>query len=223
MANYFNSQLVYYLVYIFNFCETIFSNTIKYVSLKTNTQLEGRVLYYAMYTKGSQGEYYTQLYDFTSVFDKLKLIVLSFLYNDYFIKNSVFTYTEVYENIENLTGFMIDAVIISYIKDGCLTTKILSHNETENVNTEETTSQTPKFVYALVVSQSGDEHDITKEVNIHINDIKHSPLNIKDFVHIINVKYEKSIGDMNNLKVKTMMDNDFVNEAMYNCSDKFDF
>jgi hypothetical protein len=191
--------------------------------LTINAKLEGRVLYYAMYTKGSQGEYYTQLYDLTSVYNKLKLIVLSFLYNDYFIKNSVFTYNEVDENIENLTGFMIDAVIISYIKDGCLTTKILSCSETQNVNTVNTAStHTPKFVFALIVSQNGEEHDFTKELNIHINDIKHSPLNIKDFVHIINVKYQKNLDDMHNMRVKLMMDNDFNESLLCNCNDNFD-
>lgn len=218
MVNYCATRFVYYFIYIFNFCETIFNNTLKYASLTINAKLEGRVLYYAMYTKGPQGEYYTQLYDLTSVYNKLKLIVLSFLYNDYFIKNSVFTYNEVYENIENLTGFMIDAVIISYIEDGSLTTKILSCSETENTES----IQTPKFVFALIVSQNGEEHDFTKEFNIHINDIKHSPLNIKDFVYIINVKYQKNLDNMHNMRVKLMMDNDFNESVIYNCNDNFE-
>jgi hypothetical protein len=218
MASYYSSKLVYFLIYIFNFCERVFNNTIKYVSLKINTQLEGRVLYYAMYTKGSQGQYYTLLYDFTSVFDRLKLILLSFIYNDYFDQNNVFSYNDVQANIENLTSFMIDAVIISYIKDGYLTTKIISYDETENVDT---TGVESKFVYALVVTRSGEEHDFTKELNSHIKDIKFSPLNIKDFVHIISVKYRKNLDDMHNMRVKLMMDIDFNESVMYNCNDKF--
>lgn len=209
-------MFVYYFIYIFNFCETIFNDSIGYVSLKINSQLEGRVLYYAMYTKGSQGQYYTQLYDLTSVVDKIKLIVLSFWYNDYFNKNSVFTYDEVSSNIENLTSFLIDAVIVSYIKDGSLRTEILSCEKNNNTSTPR-----EKFVYAVVVSQNGEEHDFTKELNVHVNDIKDSPLVIKDFVHIISVKYQKNLEDMNNIKLKTMMDDDF-NEVMYNSDDKFD-
>jgi hypothetical protein len=217
MANYCSSRLVYYFIYIFNFCETFLNNSIEYVSLKINTQLEGRVLYYAMYTKGSQGEYYTKLYDHTSTFSKLKLIMLSFIYNNYCDRNSVFTYNDVHANIENLTSFMIDAVIVSYIEDGFLTSKILSCDENNN-----TLLPNAKFVYALVVLQNGEEYDFTKELNIHLGDIKNSPLTIKDFVHIISVKYQKNCDNMLNMTLKTMMDDDF-NEVVYNSNDKFEF
>jgi hypothetical protein len=181
-----------------------------------------------MYTKGTQGNYYTQLYNMTSLFDRLKLIILNFIYRDYFNNNSVFTYTEVCKNIENLTSFMIDAVIVSYINNGNLETKILSYKEEDfnNNDTNDTaSSRCPRFVFALVVSQDGvveTEHDFTKELNVHMNDIKNSPLTISDFIYIIKSKYKKDLDDEDNYKLKVMMDNDF-NEVLYNKNDKLEF
>lgn len=222
MVDYCNSVFVYYVIYVFNFCETFYNSTVRYVSSKINERLEGRVLYYAMYTKGTQGGYYTQLYDLTSVFDKLKLIFLSYLHNDYFSNNSVFTFNEVNSNIENLTSFRIDAVIVSYIKDGGLTTQILSYKDNNSYvdNTADTaSSRKTKFVYAVLVSQHGEEYDFTKELNNHLNDMKNSPLLIKDFIHIINIKYSKNLYDEHNFKLKVMTDNDF-DEVVYNGDDK---
>lgn len=222
MACYCNSIIIYYFIYIFNFCENIYYNIQRSVSLTINKQLEGRVLYYAMYTKGkTQDIYYTPLYNLTSLFDRLKLIILHFIYRDYFELNSVFTYDEVYSNIENLTSFMIDAVIVSYIKNGCLETRILSYKEEDykDDSTDTAASRPPRFVFALVVSSDGEEHDFTREFNQHIYDIKNSPLVINDFICIIKSKYKKNLDDALDLKLKVMMDNDF-NEVLYNSSDK---
>lgn len=226
MAGYCSSMIVYYFIYIFNFCENTYNSVQRYISSTINNQLEGRVLYYAMYTKGKQGNYYTQLYDMTSLFNRLKLIILNIIYHDYYASNSIFTYTEVYTNIENLTSFMIDAVIVSYINNGHLETKILSYKEEDynDDSTDTATSRCPKFVYALVVSQNEGvekEYDFTKELNKHITDIKNSPLVISDFIYIIKSKYKKEMGDDDNYKLKTMMDNDF-NEVFYNNNDKLE-
>lgn len=221
---YSNSVFVYYIIYLFNFCETFYNNTVEYVSLKINEQLEGRVLYYAMYTKGKEEQYYTKLYDLTSTYDKLKLIILSFIQKDYFEKNSVFTYNEVSSNIENLTSFMIDAVIVSYIKNGHPTTEILAFKDNDSFvdNTVDTaSSQHTKFVYAIVVAQDGSEYDFTKELNNHLHDTKNTQLILKDIIHIINMKYQKHVYDEQNIKLKAMLERDFI-EVMYNCDDKLE-
>ena len=75
MVAYCSSIIIYYFIYIFNFCENAYYNIQKKISLIVNKQLEGRVLYYAMYTKGTQGKYYTQLYNMTSLLDRIKLII----------------------------------------------------------------------------------------------------------------------------------------------------
>lgn len=223
MVGYCSSKIIYFFIYIFNFCENVYYNIQRCISLTINNQLEGRVLYYAMYTKGKTDNYYTPLYSMTSLFDRLKLIILNCIYRDYFKHVSVFTYTEVYENIENLTSFMIDAVVISYIKNGYLETKILSYKEEgyKNDSNDTATSRSPKFVFALVVSEDGEEHDFTKEFNQHLNDIKNSPLVINDFIYIIKSKYKKHLDNEDNYKLKVMMDNDF-NEVLYNSSDKLE-
>lgn len=228
MAVYCTSLIVYYFIYIFNFCENTYYNIQKTISLTINKQLEGRVLYYAMYTKGTQGNFYTQLYNVTSLYDRIKLIVLNCIYSNYFESNSVFTYTEVYTNIENLTSFMIDAVIVSYIENGYLETKILSYKEEDyqNNSNDTATSRPPRFVFALVVSKDEEhgvekEYDFTKELNKHINDIKNSPLTISDVIYILKSKYKKDLEDIHNYKLKVMMDNDF-NEVLYNSNDKLE-
>lgn len=223
MAGYCNSAIIYFFIYIFNFCENVYNNFQRYISLTINNQLEGRVLYYAMYTKGKQDDYYTQLYNMTSLFDRLKLIIMNCIYRNYFEHISVFTYKEVYDNIENLTSFMIDAVIVSYIKNGYLQTEILSYKEEEykNDSNDTATSRTPKFVFVLVVSDNGEEHDFTKEFNQHLNDIKNSPLVISDFIYIMKSKYNKPLDNLDNYQLKVMMDNDF-NEVLYNSSDKLE-
>lgn len=228
MAGYCSSMIVYYFIYIFNFCENVYYNIQKTISVTVNRQLEGRVLYYAMYTKGTQGNYYTQLYNMTSLVDRLKLILLNYIYHNYYEQNSVFTYTEVYTNIENLTSFMIDAVIVSYIKNGNLETKILSYKaeDYKNNSIDTATSRTPRFVFALVVTKDDEqgvevEYDFTKEFNQHIDDISNSPLTISDFIYIIKSKYNKYVNDQENFKLKVMMDNDF-NEILYNSNDKLE-
>ena len=228
MTGYCCSMILYYFIYVFNFFENVYNNIQEYISLTVNKQLEGRVLYYAMYTKGTQDDnYYTQLYNVTSLYDRIKLIILNLIYHNYYEQNSVFTYTDVYTNIENLTSFMIDAVIISYIKNGYLETRILSYKEEDykNETNDTATSRSPKFVFALVVSQEGDtekEHDFTKEFNQHITDIKNSPLAVSDFIYIIKSKYKRNLDDKDNFKLKVMMDNDF-NEVLYNNNDKLEF
>lgn len=223
MVGYCNLTIIYCFIYIFNFCENAYLNIQRYISLTINNRLEGRVLYYAMYTKGKQDNYYTQLYSLTSLFDRLKLIILNCIYSNYFEHISVFTYKDVVENIENLTSFMIDAVIVSYIKNGHLETSILSYKEEDykNDSNDTATSRSPKFVFALVVSNNGEEHDFTKEFNKHLNDIKNSPLVISDFIYIMKSKYNKPLDDLDNYQLKVMMDNDF-NEVLYNSSDKLE-
>lgn len=216
MADCFNSVIFYYFLWIFNFCETTYNSIKDYFTRTVNKQLEGRVLYYAMYSKGTQGLYYTQLYNFTSIYERLKIIFLSNVYKNYYEDNSIFTYNEVHSNIDNLTGFMIDAVIVSYVKEGQLDTKILTYKNTEQ---ETSTSVTPKLIYALVISSNDLEYDFTKELNHHLEDITGSLLEVKDLVHIINKKYHKNVVDENNIMLKIMFDNDFT-ERLLNNNDK---
>lgn len=224
MSGYCSSIIIYYFICIINFCENAYYNIHKTITSTVNRQLEGRVLYYAMYTKGTQENYYTQLYNVTSLFDRLKLIILSYIYHNYYEKNSVFSYTEVYTNIENLTSFMIDAVIVSYVKNGSLETKILSYKEEDFKNNSNDTanSVSPRFVFAIVVDKDGEEiTDFSRELNQHIDDVKNSPLTVSDFIYILKSKYQKTLDDENNFKLKVMMDNDF-NEVLYNSTDKLE-
>lgn len=217
MTHYCSSLFIYYFLLIVNFCETTYNNIVTILSKSINKQLEGRVLYYGMYSKGENDLYYTQLYDYTSLIQRLKLIFLSIVYRNYFERISVFTYNEVQQNLENLTSFMIHAVIVSHIKNGMLITEILSYKEASSLQNEN--KQKVKFVYAIVITKQNTEYDFTKELNIHINDVRNSPLDVEDFVYIINNKYSKNVFDNKDVKLKVMMDNDF-NEVVFNSNDK---
>jgi response regulator RpfG family c-di-GMP phosphodiesterase len=170
-----------------------------------------------MYSTRSDGLYYTRLYDLTSTWDKIKLIVLNVIYYKYYEANNVFLFDEVYSNIENLTSFMIDAVVVSYVKNGELESSVLSYKD--NVVLDDKQTNNTKFIYVIVVTSSGKEYDFTKEFNNHINDVVDSPLKLRDFVYIFNEKYEKNLIDENDIKLKVMMDNDFT-EILLNSNDQ---
>jgi hypothetical protein len=211
MSNYYVSLVFYFFLWLLNFCDTAYSNSKRFIEGVVNKQLEGRVLYYAMYSKEDPiigGNYYTRLYDYTSLWNKLKLIILNFIYFNYYDNNSVFLYTDVYSNIENLTSFMIDAVVVSYIKDGVQQNVVLSCKDgSEDAKNEHAT---PGFIYAIVVDSEEKEHDMTKVFNMHKCCIINSPLKIYDFIYIFNQRYiGNKLVDVKSAYLKTMLDNDF--------------
>lgn len=219
MSGYTSSVYMYYLLWIINFCETTYNNVVNTFSQIINIRLEGRVLYYAMYSKSDKELYYTKLYDVTSLIDRIRIIFLSMIYQNYFEKNSIFTYNEVHSNLENLTSFMIHAVVVSYIKNGVMTTEIMSFKDIQHSSSSNIQHNEAKFVYAIVINEHGIEYDFTREFNNHMKDIKDSPLNIEDFVHIMKSIYQKNLVDDKDIKLKVMLDNEF-HEVVYNSKDK---
>jgi len=204
-------QLTLWLV---NFYDTASKQTHRWLETTLNKQLEGRVLYYAMYSKSDKEVFYTCLYNYTSLWARLKLVVCSVIYTNYLSNKSVFTYDEVYNNVENLTSFMIDAVIITYIKDSHTVNRILSYKD-EVVPTKECLSETVKkvnFVYAIM-STEGKEYDFTNEFNTLVCDIIGSPLSLGDFLSIFNIRFKQgsiSNNEIADATLKIMTECDFT-------------
>lgn len=210
---------------IINFYDAIIQGLTGAVERQINNKLEGRVLYYAMYTRSDKDLYYTCLYDFTSLWDRIKLAFCCSIRNKQFLNNnSIFFYDDVYNNVESLTSFMIDAVVVTYVHDNKLVNHILSYkdNVVPNKNLRAKTMQNV-FIYAVVADEKGTQYDFTKEFNSHVCDIIGSPLYIGDFVCIFNARYKGNAinnADIQLLTLKSMTDNNF-DETVFKMNDKF--
>lgn len=210
----FLSLFVRLTLWLVNFYDTTTKQTHRWFETTLNKQLESRVLYYAMYSKSDKEVFYTCLYDYTSLWARLKLVLCSIIYTDYLSNQSVFTYDEVYNNVENLTSFMIDAVVITYIKDSKTVNRILSYKD-EVVPTKECLNETVQkvnFIYAIM-STEGKEYDFTNEFNTHVCDIIGSPLTLEDFLSIFNARFKQgaiSNNEIADATLKIMTESDFT-------------
>lgn len=128
-----------------------------------NKGLEGYALYYGMYSQ--EEKYYARLYDYRSVWARIYLNIMSFLFGKIFITRRLFEHEAVISNLPDLHNFSIDAVVVTVIRNATLKDEILASD----------TSHTPmicdcKFVYILVETNNG-QFDITPYMNKHIDDI----------------------------------------------------
>lgn len=220
MRSYFISLFLYFVTCIINFYETTKQRIHITINNTVNSRLEGRVLYYAMYSKHDVELFYTCLYDHTSIWSRVQLIVRNALsYNpNYYNDLNVFKYEDVYNNVDNLTSFMIDAVIVTYVDKEQLVTRILSYKD-DVVPTIECIDNPHKigFIYAILTNSSKDEYDFTSQFNTHVCDIVNSPLCIGDFLSIFNERYKKTIIPniaITDATLKIMTDNDFVEQIL---------
>lgn len=213
MSSYFISLFLHIVSCIINFYEV----TKEHINNTINGKLEGRVLYYAMFSKHDTELFYTCLYDHTSVWSRVQLVVKHALtYNlDYYDSMNVFKYEDVYNNIDNLTNFMIDAVVVSYVDNQQIVTRVLSYKDDVVVNTPQTSKLA--FIYAILSTGHGEEHyDFTNEFNYHASDIIDSPLSVGDFLSIFNERYKKTTIPniaITDATLKVMVDNDFVEQV----------
>lgn len=219
MSSYFISLFLNIVSCIVNFYET----TKEHINNTINGKLEGRVLYYAMFSKHDTELFYTCLYDHTSMWSRVQLVVKHALTynNDYYDSMNVFKYEDVYNNIDNLTNFMIDAVVVSYVENQQIVTRVLSYKDDVVVGTPQ--NQKFSFIYAILSIDDGvEQYDFTRELNYHVGDIIDSPLSIGDFLSIFNEKYKKTAVQniaMTDATLKVMVDNDFV-EHVFKMNDQ---
>lgn len=217
---YFVSLFLYFLSCIINFYESTKVRLNTLTNNVINSRLEGRVLYYAMFSKHDSELFYTCLYDYTSLWARVQLIIRSAVsFNPDFYNNvNVFLYNDVYANVDNLTCFMIDAVVVTFVEQNQLVTRVLSYKDDAVPKTEcNCKSSKISFIYAILTSDDGDEYDFTHEFNNHICDIINSPLSIGDFMSIFNELYKKTI--IQNISItdatlKVMTDNDFTEQIL---------
>jgi hypothetical protein len=223
MRSYFISLFLYFVTCIINFYETTKQRIHITINNTVNSRLEGRVLYYAMFSKHDTELFYTCLYDHTSIWSRVQLIVRNALsYNPNFYNDmNVFQYEDVYNNVDNLTSFMIDAVIVTYVDKEQLVTRILSYKD-DVVPTTECIDNIGNigFIYAILTIDDGsdnkNEYDFTSDFNTHVCDIVNSPLRIGDFLSIFNERYKRTI--IRNIAItdatlKVMADNDFTEQV----------
>jgi hypothetical protein len=137
----------------------MYSNCKTHIDYYVNKQLEGKVLYLALYTKDDK--YYAKLYDFTSFMSRVYLIIQSIFYRKYFEDSYIFTYEKAKENFSGLANAIIDVALVSYIKDGKLEHTVLineTHVEKEAV--------IPNFIYAIVEDEiTGNDVNLTYVFN----------------------------------------------------------
>lgn len=133
---------------------------------------------------------------------------------------TIFTFDDVYSNVDNLTSFLIDAVIVTYIEHNHMVTRVLSYKDTV-VPSSECIENPHKigFIYAILTIDDNNKHeyDFTTEFNHHVCDVINSPLSIGDFLSIFNKRYHKT--NIENIAVtdatlKIMVDNDFTDRVL---------
>ena len=153
-----HNQFLYMMLRFISLLNTMYSTCKTHIDYYVNKQLEGRVLYLALYTKDDN--YYARLYDFTSFMNRMYLIIQS-IFNKKYIEDSIFTYEKAKENFSGLANAIIDVAMVSFIKDGKLEHTVLIDDT--NVEKEVVV---PNFIYALVEDEvTGNAINLTHVFN----------------------------------------------------------
>jgi hypothetical protein len=108
------------------------------------------------------------------------------------------------DNIDNLSQFFIDCVIVSYVKDCVI------HNEIHTHETNPTdTCEAPTFVYT-VVNDGSKDHDLTTAFNMYSKAIVLSKkLTCFDIVKVLSIVTNTNV-NLSNLTLKCMTDKTFT-------------
>lgn len=205
--------MLYIFLWLINFYD-VFSTKIKnVVDGFVNQRLEGRVLYYALYSKSDN--YYALLYDYTSTWRKLKLVIMHIVDKSYLENKNIFHFNDVSENISHLTNYSIDCAVVTYMENTQEHHRLMtSNNEIEDINIS--------FVYAMVYENDTVDsllYDMTKDFNTYKNDIfQIKTLNIENIVTILMMKKQMNLPNFNDLSLKCMMD-DSLNELVFKAND----
>ena len=205
--------MLYIFLWLINFYD-VFSTKIKnVVDGFVNQRLEGRVLYYALYSKSDN--YYALLYDYTSTWRKLQLVIMHIVDKSYLENKNIFHFNDVSENISHLTNYSIDCAVVTYMENTQEHHRLMtSNNEIEDINIS--------FVYAMVYENDTVDsllYDMTKDFNTYKNDIfQIKTLNIENIVTILMLKKQMNLPNFNDLTLKCMMD-DSLNELVFKAND----
>lgn len=206
-----------YMLYVFlwfiNFYDVCSTKIKHFVDGFVNKRLEGRVLYYALYSKSDN--YYALLYDYTSTWNKLKLVIMHIYDKSYLETHNIFNFDDVSENIAHLSNYSIDCAVVTYMENTQENHRLMtSSNVIEDINVS--------FVYAMVYENDTVDsplYDMTKDFNTYKNDIfQIKTLNIENFVTILMIKKQMNLPNFTDLTLKCMMD-DSLNELVFKAKD----
>lgn len=202
-----------YLVSLFltfvNFCVDTFQCAKNTIIKKVNAPLEGYVIYYALYSK--EDKHCVVLYDYRSFLSRLYLIGYKTFLNVVYKKNlheysGIFKYESVVENMDNLSHFFVDCVVVAYVKNQEVCHDLYS-NDT-NTTQEASSSFTPSFVYA-VLDDNFYEHDFTLIFNRYLKGILESKQLTCHDLMVILCNVTNATINLSNFTLKCMLDTTF--------------
>lgn len=191
-----------------NFCDSIYQNATTKINTHINESLDGYVLYYALYS--AEDKHCAVLYDYRSIISKLYLVIYKMILQimfqqDLSAKSVIFTYETVMDNVDNLSQFFIDCVIVSYVKNGVI------HNElhTHETNPTDTCHDASTFVYAIV-DDGLKHHDFTKAFNLYSKGITSSKtLTCLDVIKLMSIITKTDV-NLSEFTLKCMTDKTFT-------------
>ena len=202
------TYLITLLLALINFCD----NTYQKIKVKTNnfvnSNLDGYVIYYALYSTEDQN--CAVLYDYRSFWQRVYLLIykllLQVLYNQELVYTGrLFKYENVIENVDNLSSFFVDCAVVSYVQNQQI------HHEWLTIEDTTSTSITdiPKFVFA-VFNDGTDDHDFTQPFNLFRKGIISSKkMTCLDIMTVLRKVYKNKSIDLSDITLKCMLDNTF--------------
>lgn len=206
IIRYFKLQFFLLFLAFINFCETTCNAVKTNISVYSNKQLDGYVIYYALYSR--KDGICAELYDYRNLFYRVYLIIYNSVLQLFYNKtlkdtNKVFKLENVIENVENLTPFFIDCAVIVYIENGMFKYELLTNELSKKKLLYKEIS---KFVYAVVDDELF-EYDLSHIFNDFLVGVYNSQsLNCRDIVTIF-CKVTKTNADLSSFSLKCMTEN----------------
>lgn len=201
-------KLQFFLLFLafINFCETSYNAVKTNMSVYSNKQLDGYVIYYALYSR--KDGICAELYDYRNLFYRIYLIMYNLVLQLFYNKtlkdtNKLFKLENVVENVENLTPFFIDCAVIIYIQDGVFKYELLTSELSKKKLLHREGS---KFVYAVLDDELF-EYDLTHSFNDFLVGVyNNESLNCYDIVTIF-CKVTKTNPNLSSFSLKCMTEN----------------
>lgn len=190
------NQFFLLVLWFIGFCERVYTKAYNTLDYLANRKLEGKVLYLALYTKDDN--YYATLYDFTSLYNRLYLVLMSLIYYDYLKKMRIFNIKDAVENFTNTAHVVIDVGVVSYIQDGKLAHKLLI----EESKSSKAEHHHP-FLYAIVEDSNGREINLSSLFTQHPELVASTFFDCKDVVSIFTNRLNQPLSS-NEFKLRLM-------------------
>lgn len=189
------NQFLLIVLWFVSFCEKMHNTLNTCLNNFVNKRLEGVVLYIALYTKDDN--YYALLYDITSLYDRLFLVLMSYINRNYFKKHSIFSIKDADENFNNLAHLLIDVGVVSYIHKGTLVHKLLIEDAKAAKNIKH------PVIYAVASDENGKEVNLTPLFNVYSELVFSTYFNCKDVVSVLTNRLQSPLSS-NKFELRVM-------------------